>query len=418
MRPAPVPAAPATTTALTPARVPDPDPLLPVTITVNGVEVSDGEITAAITAAIAGAGDANDGSAPGKPFTLEIAGLDVQNIPLMTQIYRGIEGAWVNLDLSGATCTSFNPGAVSSDKTKILSLTFSSTVTGFNGTFSSLSGLQSVTAPEVSALGERAFENCGLLKNVDMPEATSIGRGAFFGCTLLESVTLTKVTAIGLYAFRDSGLTSISLPEITTIGDSAFTSSALTSVDLPEATSIGNNAFGPSALESVTLPEATSIGYNAFYGCGNLTSVTLPKARSIDTSAFQGCAVLETVTLPEAATIGAEAFRGCTRLESVTMPKASAIGEWIFYGTGSQALTVTLGATPPTLGDHLFNNVTENKTVTVRRPSSAAAAYGAGVSGSDTREIWGNGFRGKGWPFSVDGEINTKIAVQFENSGS
>jgi hypothetical protein len=57
------------------------------------------------------------------------------------------------------------------------------------------------------------------------------------------------------------------------------------------------------------------------------------------------------------------------------------------------------------------------KTVTVKRPASAAA-YGAGASGSDNTENWANGLRGMGWDGAnvLTGAANAGITVQFEDS--
>jgi hypothetical protein len=91
-----------------------------------------------------------------------------------------------------------------------------------------------------------------------------------------------------------------------------------------------------------------------------------------------------------------------------------------FYNTGDTALTITLGAAPPTVLKNIFSNVSSpGKTVTVRVPSAALDAYGSGISGADTTtQSWANAFRGMGWDSGTDtygsvSDINTYITVDI-----
>jgi hypothetical protein len=100
----------------------------------------------------------------------------------------------------------------------------------------------------------------------------------------------------------------------------------------------------------------------------------------------------------------------------VDIPAAASIGSGVFSYTGSQALTITLGNTPPNLGTYIFSGVNDDKTVTVKRPAGAAAAYGPYPPGTTT-ENWGDAFRGEGWDGTeyLDGTFNQKITLIIED---
>ncbi|MDR2019707.1 MAG: leucine-rich repeat protein, partial [Treponema sp.] len=344
--------------------------------------------------------------------------------------------------------------------------------------FYECTALESVDLPEAAFIGNNAFYKCTALESVDLPEAASIGSQAFWYCRKLETVSIPKAVTIGDSAFHECALTSISLPAATSIGRSAFSRCTnLASVSLPAAESIGDTAFSScSSLTSVSLPASlSSIGVNPFSGCTSLTSITvdptnsaykhsadnrmllsrdgktligyfaasgpatlseittvgshafyfrtgltsvnLPAATTIGNSAFYLCINLTSVNLPAATSIGNSAFFYCHALSTVSLPAAISIGNYFFaHHTGGQALTVTLGAAPPTLGTDIFFNISA-KTVTVKVPSSALSAYGASINGADTAtQSWANAFRGMGWNGTsyYSGTVNTGITVTIE----
>jgi len=104
----------------------------------------------------------------------------------------------------------------------------------------------------------------------------------------------------------------------------------------------------------------------------------------------------------------------------VSIPEIETIGEYIFYETGLQSLTITMGVNAPKVGRHIFYNIygNEAKTVTVKVPSGASG-YGSlpfTVTGNDTTNNWGNAFRGIGWDGTnyLDGYINSSISLTVE----
>ena len=83
-----------------------------------------------------------------------------------------------------------------------------------------------VVPADVTAIGDRAFYDCGSLKSVTLPAGlTEIGEKAFYGCGALTSVTVPEgVTRIGEEAFYGcDALKRAALPaSLTEIGDFAF----------------------------------------------------------------------------------------------------------------------------------------------------------------------------------------------------
>jgi hypothetical protein len=289
-----------------------------------------------------------------------------------TALLSAIQGAdkYVALDLSEApmTGTEFDPGAANAGESKIVSLVLPDVATSIKGgdyensAFKNFTALASVSGSAVETVGDYAFDGCTALTEVSLPEATSIGEDAFDDCAALTEVSLPKATSIGNYAFRWCA--------------------ALTEVSLPEATSISGGALSGTAL----------------------TEVSLPKATSIDGSAFNGCAALTTVSFPEATSIGSYAFRHCTALTEVSLPKATSISRNAFDSTGSTALAITLGNTPPTVGYGMFDWVNASKTVTVKVPSSAAASYD---------DAWQEAFKGRG-NTGTTGTVNSNITLTIQ----
>jgi hypothetical protein len=239
---------------------------------------------------------------------------------------------------------------------------------------SSTDRLLSVMYPlKLETIGSSAFKDCGSLTN--LPDAKNIGANAFQNCSgYVGNIILSNAVSIGGSAFNGcTGLTGVTVSNAEEIGASAFTGCRdLATVTLSKAETIGANAFqNCTSLATVSLPEAETIGNSAFSGCTSLTAVNLPKAESIGVSAYNGCTGLVTVTLPEASSIGNTAFNGCTSLVTVTLPEASSIGNSAFQACTSLA-TVILNYMPPTIGTTLFLNASTDtsRTITFKTPVS------------------------------------------------
>ena len=95
--------------------------------------------------------------------------------------------------------------------TALTSLSVPNGVTAMGNIFRGYTALTSVTLPTtLSAIPDRAFEDCVNLESVSIPEGcTQIGSYAFMSCTKLETITLpASLTSIGNKAFYQSALTT------------------------------------------------------------------------------------------------------------------------------------------------------------------------------------------------------------------
>jgi hypothetical protein len=160
----------------------------------------------------------------------------------------------------------------------------------------------------------------------------------------------------------------------------------------------GKYNTGEKYVISLTLPEGVTklktggaSGDSTFQYFVNLEEISGPKVERIGAEMFYAkCVNLRTVSFPVAKIIvGSSAFGGCKALSSVYLPMIEAIGNVSFANTGPGPLTITLGATAPSLdgGNGVFWN--SQKNVTVRVPS--------GATGYDT--AWQNTFK-KGASFT------------------
>jgi hypothetical protein len=120
-----------------------------------------------------------------------------------------------------------------------------------------------------------------------------------------------------------------------------------------------------------------------------------------------------------AISMGSNVFLDCTSLSSVELPSATSLGQSLFGNTGTESLTIILGASPPTLMRSMFYGVNAPKTVIIKVPSGAN--YGDSLpltySASNSTVCWGNGFRGFGWDgsgFVSGGALTSNITLTIE----
>jgi hypothetical protein len=146
----------------------------------------------------------------------------------------------------------------------------------------------------------------------------------------------------------------------------------------PELTTIEVNAFaGCAALVAIDMSGVTTIINGAFNGCEKLQTVLMEEVERIenDTSgaagAFNKCTALTWVSLPKVAKIGKRTFKDCTALATVSTPNATVLEDNAFDGCTSLE-SLTLGATPPELGDAVF---AANMPEAIYVPASAVSAY-------------------------------------------
>ncbi len=216
------------------------------------------------------------------------------------------------------------------------------------------SGITSFVVPAgVTVIEEDTFNGASSLSSIRFDGVvTSIGKNAFSN-TALTSITARNVTEVGDYAF--SGCTSlirVAMESLITIGDSAFSGcTSLDEMSLPSSvTSIGTSAFAGCALTKINLSQNAELelGDNCFQNNDKLTEVALPNCLEVvPQKAFKGAVMLTSVTLgTEGAgnairVISANAFENCSSLKSIVFFNVYDFKSKAFEGCGSlTAITI------------------------------------------------------------------------------
>jgi hypothetical protein len=264
-------------------------------------------------------------------------------------------GKFVTLDLTPCTMTGteFDPYySVSTGKDKIVSIILPDAARKIPHSlliFQHFSNLKSVAGVTITEIGDYAFSRCTSLTSASFPAAASIDYGAFFACSSLASVSFRASASIGVNSFAGCNNLTFTLTG----------NGALSTIEGGKALVRNNTELlaYPGATGSVTMSAITSIGHYAFHGA---------------------------------------------RMTSASFPNVTSIGDWAFAYTGTGALSITLGATAPTLERDMFYGVDASKTVTVNVPSAASTNYGP---------AWQSAFKGKGTDNT--GTENTNVTVNI-----
>ena len=136
-------------------------------------------------------------------------------------------------------------------------------------------------------------------------EITKIGDYAFYGKPNLEIVDVPNVTTIGNRAFD--------------------TCSSLLEVNAPNTVSLGVAFVNCSKLLKVSFPLASGFHIShefLFSGCSSLYSVDLPKLNLLPNSSFQGCTSLKQIRLPNIRDIRNYVFKD-SGLKALILPNSS-----------------------------------------------------------------------------------------------
>lgn len=161
--------------------------------------------------------------------------------------------------------------------------------------------MTSANMPKVTTLGANAFKACSKLETFNSGALTTIGEAAFTGCTQLTEIDLSAVTSIGKSAFANTGLTSLELPAFTaagTVNQGCFTNSRIATINLPQSTKIGHTWFQRcpiSVIHGNNVPVVADVQDWAFSYCENLIEATFPSATQIRRYSFRGSAIAKLV---------------------------------------------------------------------------------------------------------------------------
>ena len=261
---------------------------------------------------------------------------------------------------------------------------------------------------DLTAIGDKAFQNCSQLKSIDLTYAiTSVGASAFSGCSSLEKITLpaslkeikantfqyctklsnvefpTGLVKIGDYAFYNTGLKNLSLPSnVTEIGKLSFCETKIESLYLgSKLKEIPEKAFMDCySLKSLTITAPiTKLGNASFAYCTHLVDIDLPTSLvEIGPDCFEWNQALSFVFIPKGVqTIDAGAFSYCSKLSRVDISTGiKTIGSYAFYDTPKNITMQITASTPPSLGTEAFkelNSYDNQRTLMV--PSSYLSTY-------------------------------------------
>jgi hypothetical protein len=147
-------------------------------------------------------------------------------------------------------------------------------------------------------------------------------RSAFANFTNLRSVSAANLSIIGNYAFIDNKtLIELDFPSVGHKVDSDELKDSENLMENGFRVDIGHYAFkGCTSLKEAAFNSAAVIGKHAFEGCTSLAKVSFPNVWMIGENAFEGCTSLTDVRFESATKIGSEAFMDSTALKKAYFP--------------------------------------------------------------------------------------------------
>lgn len=211
-----------------------------------------------------------------------------------------------------------------------------------------------VNAYDVVAIGHQAFENCDRVKTISIPASVTsvgvLGYNPMANCDSLVSISVD--TENPNYCSKDSVL---------------FNKSKTTLLAYPA---------GKEDVYYLIPYTVTNLGYCAFKGATHLSNVSLPYGLgAIRAGAFSGCTSLYAAFPPTGCKqIEATAYQDCTGLKQIALPSTmTSIGDKAFSGCTGVEFIFCLLATPPTLGDNVFEGLPASATLVV--PDDVLGTY-------------------------------------------
>lgn len=273
------------------------------------------------------------------------------------------------------------------DKIKHIKLEEGSSITsGGAYAFCGLSAVSDVdlSAGNIAAIGNHAFDGCASLSSIDLGTVGGIGIEAFKGCTSLKSVVVpNSTTSIGKGAF--AGCTSIEDITIPFIGgqktsyDKTFgyifndsVPSSIKTVRVKNADRIPNNAFKDcTSIEKIYINDVNEIGISAFENCSSLVKFEIPTTvQKVPERCFFGCSSLSELYLYDSMSdIGVSAMEGCSSLtkinETNTIPASmTTLRDYIFKGCSSLD-NIIIPSTITTINTGVLEGCTSMHVVTI-----------------------------------------------------
>ena len=280
--------------------------------------------------------------------------------------------------------------------------------------------LESAIFPAAKTVGESVFDQCERLYNVEMPSAETFGRQAFAYCSSLKSLNFPNAKNILDFVFVGcTALESISFPSTTTIDEYCpflqcplllfiLTDNAGTLSTIENGKALVRNGTEliayPSAAGEFINYDITIIRTYAFSGNKTLERVYCPSVTSLPGyGAFASCTALRRVDLPNLTYLGYGNFSSNTALRYLDISKVTSLPLHFMNYSGTLSLDIYLRTNAPSIGGTTFQQIYENKDVTIHIISGATGyTPGDGLpytyeKSDTTTKNWGNAFRGMGY---------------------
>jgi len=226
---------------------------------------------------------------------------------------------FVSLDLSNATLPA-DPSSAGG----LIPVTLTEGVTSvsyvafdpFPAASSGKNYILSIILPDEAQMVNQAVEDGAISDDEDEVKNTK-KYSAFRSFTNLRSVSAKNVTLIGNFAFADcTSLRNADFPRVGHKVEDAELADSTNAMANGYRVDIGRYAFlGCTGLKEVKFNWAAVIGKYAFKDCKNLSRLDFPNVWNIEKNAFEGCVKLINVFFEQASKIGEEAFKDCTGLK-------------------------------------------------------------------------------------------------------
>ena len=258
-----------------------------------------------------------------------------------------------------------------------------------------------VTPAEVKSINNYTFYNYQQLDSITLhDEVYGIGQGSFGSCDVATLYLGNSISAVGNKAFENCHVESVTINfNLPSFENGANKSNHwLYGLDANVIT-IGESVdhIGTLALSTlnfstlVVSDNVTYIDRGACANCAYLKDITLGKnIISLGEHVFFGCTNIESITLPESLIyLEGYVFNGCSALSSITIPaNVTTIGEYCFANCSSLQSVYCCPTTPPTLGN-TYAFPRGDKPIIYVPASSVQAYHGANVWKSLKTQIEG-----------------------------
>jgi hypothetical protein len=272
-------------------------------------------------------------------------------IEIKANLYQGRTGI---TSISAANLTTIGDNAFKGC-TSLNNPSFSA-LTSLSGSniFEGCTSLSTINLSSITSItGNSVFTGCTSLNSVNLSNLSAFtGTNTFYGCSSLNTITIASgITSFPSYTFYGTGFSTFTNSNIITLGSNVFeASTSLASVTFSNLTTLGTDNFrGCTSLvwNNINLGKITSIPANTFFDCsfsGSSISISSPLSSNpvttIGSAAFQNC-LMSSVLGSDITTINADAFNGCSNLNTVLFGEITTLSDRVFKSTAFTTINLT-----------------------------------------------------------------------------